>query len=206
MLYGVLKTWCLDDAGEKMYGFIRSHGDHDTFFHVSAVHEDSVRYLKVGNHVEFDAQLDEDKQKYYATTVRRYWPENKGRMFVWYCNQGYGWIKPDTNDPDIFVHYKAFDYEDSPISVGSRVCYGIADGEKGRLQAIRVCVDPFPPPDPDEMLAMNMEAITFTKKRRRLESNDPAVEEHATAERQCAPADEDHATAGEQDAPHVCPE
>ena len=125
-------------------------------------------YLEAGNQIEFETQWDEQKQKYYAVTVRRYWPKYKGTMVVWICNQGYGWIKPDTNHPDIFVHYKAFDYEDSPISVGSRVCYDVADSEERRVHAIRVCVDPFPPPDPDETLARNMEAITFTKKRRRL--------------------------------------
>ena len=60
--------------------------------------------------------------------MRRYWPKYKGKVCAGICNQSYGWIKPDTNHPDIFVHYKAFDYEDSPISVGSRVCYDIADG------------------------------------------------------------------------------
>lgn len=62
-----------------------------------------------------------------------------GALKVWKADKGYGFLTPDDNAPDIFIHISAFQKADiKQPAVGMRVDYREGEGRNGRVQAIDV--------------------------------------------------------------------
>ena len=56
-------------------------------------------------------------------------------VIKWFCSdKGYGFISPDGEGPDVFVHYSAITMDGfRSLTQGDRVCFRVSRGEKGFL-------------------------------------------------------------------------
>ncbi|NNL95559.1 MAG: DUF1294 domain-containing protein [Xanthomonadales bacterium] len=60
-----------------------------------------------------------------------------GTIVSWKPGRGFGFIRPDQNGKDVFVHISAFRRDTNP-TVGDRVHYKVTRDERGRIRAEQV--------------------------------------------------------------------
>jgi CspA family cold shock protein len=66
----------------------------------------------------------------------------EGTIKTYHSNRGFGFIRPDSGDTDVFFHLKSFRPGVIP-EAGARVSYNLApDQRSGKLQAVSVRVVP----------------------------------------------------------------
>ncbi len=64
-----------------------------------------------------------------------------GKIKYWNGRKGFGFIQPDHDDKQVFVHIRAFTYRKYRPTVGQAVSYVIATDKQGRTRAEDVLVD-----------------------------------------------------------------
>lgn len=62
----------------------------------------------------------------------------RGTIARWNGERGFGFIEPDGEGPEIFVHIRAFGRNAPPPVVGDRVSFEIGVDKRDREQAVRV--------------------------------------------------------------------
>ena len=62
----------------------------------------------------------------------------EGSVRQWNEEKGYGFVKPDIGDQDIFVHIKSFAAHPGKIKVGQRLRFGVESDSAGRKRAVQV--------------------------------------------------------------------
>jgi CspA family cold shock protein len=122
---------------ERGFGFLAlEDGADDLFVHASEiVGFDGIRQLREGQVVEFE--VGEGDRGPQARNVRVTGdaaadaPVGVLGTVAWYePTKGYGFVRPDGNRPQIFVHSSAI-VGGGVISDGQRVAFLVVDGEKG---------------------------------------------------------------------------
>ena len=66
---------------------------------------------------------------------------SKGTILTWKENQGFGFIKPETGEKEIFVHITAFGNTSRRPLVGDTVFYTVVVDKNGKQKAIDASID-----------------------------------------------------------------
>lgn len=139
---GQIKKWNAD----RGFGFIKpSEGGDDIFLHISKLVDgkDSVR---LGNTVTYTKEYNERRDKYEAHEVQVVegggsddGPSESGMITRWYYDKGFGFIRPEDGQEDIFCHFSSLGGVE-PIE-GDQVTYTREVNERnGKEQARNVKV------------------------------------------------------------------
>lgn len=161
---------------EKGFGFIKpDRGSEDVFVHFSNLpreyQRNGTQVLQTGDRVIFDQEIDQKKGKPCAKNVQIEGGggggggpgrggggyggggggpgpgRSQGTVSNWDGEKGFGFIKPDSGDKDLFVHFSSLprNYQrggDSTLRQGDRVTFVEAfDDAKGKSCAKNVQVD-----------------------------------------------------------------
>ncbi|MFK5688474.1 cold-shock protein [Ornithinimicrobium sp. LYQ92] len=126
--------WFDTDRG---FGFIALEGDgEDLFVHASEIiSDDAMKLLREGQVVEFEiGEGDRGPQaRHVRVTADQAADTPLGMLGTvsWYePAKGYGFITPDDDGPEIFLHSSAI-VGGGVVSDGQRVAFLVVDGEKG---------------------------------------------------------------------------
>lgn len=65
----------------------------------------------------------------------------KGKLFRWIDEKGFGFIKPDKGGADIFIHISALKSMSRPPVVGDIIYYETSLDDKGKLRAINAKIE-----------------------------------------------------------------
>jgi cold shock CspA family protein len=128
---GVVMRW----NGDRGFGFIRPDvGAEDVFCHVSAL--EPGEEPAAGDKVTFVNSFNEGKGKTEAVNVRVIEKgtgvapgdgpgasavEVKGQMMRWNSERGFGFVKPEDGDEDIFVHVSSLEGGEGAVKEGNLV-------------------------------------------------------------------------------------
>jgi len=142
-LAGSVKKWLTD----KGYGFVSpDDGSKDVFVHGSVIEQEDVRDLNEGEKVTFTLKKEDDG-RLKASEVKGpndgpltgEWEEGdvvlKGIVARWRGDKGFGFIKPEEGDKDIFAHINETGVA---LTEGMTVEYICETGSDGRLKASKV--------------------------------------------------------------------
>jgi uncharacterized membrane protein YsdA (DUF1294 family)/cold shock CspA family protein len=61
-----------------------------------------------------------------------------GRLSIWEADKGYGFLQPEDNSGDVFVHVRDFVKEDRNIEIGQLYSFEVETDPQGRMRAKRV--------------------------------------------------------------------
>jgi len=133
--------------GEKGYGFITpDDGSDDVFVHASTIQQEDVNDLVEGEKVSFTLKKEEDGRLKAADVsgpdggkLVGEWEATDevqtGTVARWRGDKGFGFIKPEEGEKDIFAHINETGVA---LTEGSTVEFVAETGTDGRLKASKV--------------------------------------------------------------------
>ena len=64
--------------------------------------------------------------------------KDEGVIKMYDADKGFGFIRPDSGEPDVFMHISQAQDKEATFSQGQTVSYLLADGKNGRKSATEV--------------------------------------------------------------------
>lgn len=134
-------------VSDKGFGFITpDEGGEDIFAHTLQFVGDGDT-LRGGERVTYEAEWDDRKGKYRAST----WTVDAsgagaamlpGVLKKYFTGKGFGFIEPQDGSEDLFAHQRQFSGDPNSIQDGMKVKYEVEwDGKKGKNKAGSWCAD-----------------------------------------------------------------
>ena len=138
----------------KGFGFITPDDDRsDVFVHVSSVERAGIGELTCGDRLSFQLTADRRSGRVAATHLSReaaaeertFAPsgeQQSGVVETFKSERGFGFIRPDTGGPDLFVHVSEIERAGlDQLAKGQRVSFEVQrDPRTGRERATRIAL------------------------------------------------------------------